>query len=302
MGFLDRLRSTNVFRPRPATDRPFGMPDIDDGDYNTLFREVGPVAAELSRQPQSNLIERGSLAPRRMPMVAGNTSSQKKNVVYRGTEGFSPMQRQFMADDAQRENQERQDARLTQNFMRQDELMRQKRMDDSINFDKELAGRKELSGIDLDKAVRLREVDRKAQAERDKFIADQRRQDIITRERAQGEEARKTLAAKPTTDKPLDEGRDFNNRVQQLMLDPRFSKHIIKDDATGTFKFSDDTTPEQAAFLREKLGVGEKKATETKPTGPASNDRVKVSKDGVVKTVPKRQLEAAGKQGWTAVK
>lgn len=264
MAFLQKLRQANIFRPNPATDRPFGMPDTDS---SINLQEIASLSSALDDEAlrrQKSLIDygRGQQQGRLRPQVADNVrnlnlAAPKKNVVYGGTEGFSPMQKQFRQDDLIKQQMENEKAQLSENFMRQQDLMRQKRDDSEYMFGKELGARKEMADLDLTRAVKLREVDKLAQAERDRFLAEQRRGDILARERAQGEETRKNLAARPTT--ATQEKADFGNKAQELVIQyPQIAPYLTKDETTGQLRIAENATPQQAEWIKNKLGMSEK--------------------------------------------
>lgn len=249
MAFLDKLRLTNVMRQRPDEERPWGMPELFDSSPQEPVIGHGITQGPPVQRPQ-----------RINPRIASN---QKMNVVYGGQEGFTPTQNRFRQDDLRKQEMDFRKQQLTDNFMRQQEMDRQRRDDREFMFNKELGGKKELEDLGFNRTAKLREIDKKAQAERDVALAKQRTEDIVTRARVQGEEARRTAKEKPIADKPLDDARDLNNRMQQLVLQhPQITPFIKKNPETGMMEISEDASPEQAKWIQGQLG-----STGQKPTG-----------------------------------
>lgn len=111
--YLEMLRAKKLFGPPGGSDRPLGMPEIDDGNVAAMFRSVVPLAESLKTSDMQRAKEmmefEASLKRRMQPQPGPVMPPPKKNVVYGGTHPLTSMQKEFQAD--------RQDATKTKTRM-----------------------------------------------------------------------------------------------------------------------------------------------------------------------------------------
>lgn len=285
MAFLQDLRLANIFPRNPAKDRPFGMPEIDEGNVGELFRQVGPLADTINRDRMyqqgqlANIAQNMRMAPRPSGLnLSGQGIAQapgrhsvfdpNANVRLGGDMGPTPAQQMFLRQDAQEQNIQRQKEASDTAYGRAidenkaQELHQERMQDKRINeqnslFNRDFAAKKEMADIAFGHNKELmtgrNEFATKLEAQREAA----RRADIIAREKARGEQARLTQSEKPPT--AASEKTDMSNRLQQIALsNPEAAKLIVKDEGSGLFRFADDISNEQMEWFRKQLAGGNK--------------------------------------------
>ncbi len=237
--FLPMLRMRNIFKENPGSDRPFGMPDIDNGNIASMFRSVGPLADSMNQDDirrKRSMMEfeqslRGgpNLLAGRVPVRDVN---QKKNVVYGGTEGFSPTQKIFQGERADERKQASEMEQVAQEFERRKELQ-------GMDANSRLALEREraATGSAENERASSRRMTEQAAQERLRNEGD------IARERARGTEARLTQSAKPpiATKPPTakEQNETYLGRIQQLKIqDPALGALLVKDPNTEQWTIS----------------------------------------------------------------
>lgn len=261
MAFLNDLRMANIFPRNAAKDRPFGMPEIDNGNIGSLLRQILPIADSMNRGNGLNTIAssmRASPSPRNMGGTVGHGIEQtpgarrsvfdpNANVRLGVDSGITPMQRGFLAQDAQERSSDRADENANINFMRSQDLTKDKyRHEEDIAdkevaartslFDRELAGKKALSEVDYGHKTSL--FDQEAKLRQD--IADAnnaaRSKDVVTRETLRNEG--KTTTPKQTADA-------YKFAAQKLKTENSVLGSLIDIDDTGAVNISPKANPEQ---------------------------------------------------------
>lgn len=276
MSFLQSLRMANIFPKNRANDQPFGMPEIDDGNVGTMFRQVTPLAQSLDNQAmmrQKELMDhRNMITNQNKPqlsmqdkawgLTAPRNFATKPAPPVQG--GFSPMQKMFQQRDAQEREQAIAQSEMSQKFNQAMELQKMKGSQDIDLENVRTAGDSDQiaqrGGIDRDLAgMRQRHESEMANARTQaEMVALQKRHEfetsqINTRETARGREDRLTQREKPVTGTAAT-AKDANDalvgKVQRLKLsNPDLAKRVIEDPKSpGMYIISGATAQEKAAI------------------------------------------------------
>lgn len=325
--FLPMLRMRNIFRDNPASDRPFGMPNVDNQGFMDIMREVGPTAASMNRDDTmrgSNLISRnpgGRLSAAMQPQ-SNNLIRGKKNVVYGGTEGFSPTQQMFQREDREKRMQDFAREELNTKLANAVAMQDDKQAAEMEQIAREFGGRKELAASDQASQLALTRERAKAVAAENAL---QHTRDL-ERDKAR---ITTTAANRPApTRTAKDRNDEYLGRIQQLKIqDAALGKLLTQDPNDESWKVDPSANENQKRRIRQYLETG-KFAGDTVPpvpgvdvpageyikddpskrkpvasTTPPANDRVTVvDAKGKRGTIPRSQLAAAQKQGYKQVK
>jgi len=296
MAFLESLRATNVFPRRPATDRPFGMPDIDSGNVAELFRQIGPLANSMNdenmrRDKEMMEFEHTLKQPRPAPMsmtqraYGGGQAPMQGSIAGPSSPigNFSPMQRMFQA----RDQQEKEDKFKASQFANEragklQQAMAEGSMRNTGEMERlvqEINARKELGTAEMGSRERIAENQLKAKtgettADRDARVAGSAA-DRASREKIAG------MPARATEPSATQQGNAMENRFQQLAIDnPAAAAILTKDPDTNQIIFKPGSDPKQMEFVRNYLRQQQGSTQQKTITQKNSKGQTRTSTDG----------------------
>jgi len=262
---------SNIFPRNSAKDRPFGMPEIDNGNVGEMLRQIGPYAESMNENDlrrKKDLMQfefdlRNQGQNRNQPsmmerMSQANTLGTKPQGAVQIQAGPTPMQRMFQERDAQERNQKFRDEQSEQELSgKYRQAMDTQKIQDEASMQRmaaEIAGRKDITGMETGSRERVAADTRKYGSEEagrasERRIAEERAQAI-----ARGEQDRLTQANKPVPPvaaKDLDEAQA--SRIQQMMLNnPQLGRYVTKNE-NGMFEISRNAPPEAIAAIKQHL-------------------------------------------------
>lgn len=282
MPFLEKLRMNNIFPRNPASDRPFGMPEIDDGEFGPMMHQAQGYARTANNeadQRQKEMMKfEFDLKNSSRPQPGGIAGSRLTQMMTRpGSSapavqgGFSPMQRMFQERDAaDRARKEDQDDTTTK--FRQ--AMQMKSMDQGGDIDlQNLRGEQESNqieqrgGMDQTAANIKMRHDRELASARNAAETEQIKQRQtyeLSQIAARGTQDRMTQAEKPPVGAANDPMKQIAARVQSLAIDAPALATMVDTQPDGQFRINPKASPQQIQAIRQYM-MGQQ------PSAPAAS-------------------------------
>lgn len=300
MGFLDKLRMNNIFPRNSGTDRPFGMPEIDDGNVSEMMGQIssynrGAADDQMHRQKEmmqfeADLRNKQNRQPVDMRAAAiGDTNPRPGMTQARQgapTSGFSPMQQQFRQDDLAARARQQEEDDLTTKYQQAMEMQRIKQGGDidlqALRGEQETGQIAQRSGMDQTAANIKMRHEREMAGDRstsEKDMIRQRQGYELDQIRARAGEDRLTNSQKPPVGAAADPIKQFAERAQGLAIEaPALATMLVPPtESGGQFTISPKATPDQIAAIRKYM-MGQQAA----PAKPKSKVVTSPSKASIV--------------------
>lgn len=272
MSFLENLRMSNIFPKKPATDRPFGMPEIDDGNIKSMLSQVMPAAEQMNQNDARRQRDMMQFEFDLKNKPRGQTSMPIKTIHdYPPTHANvvqapqTPMQKMFSARSEDARGRENQVADMSTKFSQALEMQKQGGVQDidlqNLRGEQATSQIEQRGGIDRDVAGIRAKHDMELNSARnaqERAAIMLRHQGEMLQEGERGRQNRMTQSEKPITGAAAtakDQTEAFAGRVQQLAIDaPNLAKLITLDaESGGQFRISQYATPEQQAAIRNYM-------------------------------------------------